>query len=122
MFLGTYEHTLDAKGRIALPQRFRELSSGNGDARLILTPNVDPGVRCLTAYPLVEWQAFQEKIAALPQFDENVILLRRLHIAGAAECSLDRQGRILIPPLLRDYARLRNAVVFAGLGDGGWSR
>lgn len=117
MFIGTYEHTLDDKGRVNLPMRFRELLAANGDARLILTTNVDPGGRCLVAYPIQEWMAFQERIAGLPQFDENVIRLKRLHIAGATECSPDRQGRILIPPLLRDYAALSGSVIFAGLGS-----
>lgn len=117
MFLGTYEHTLDDKGRVSLPVRFRELLGANGDSRLILTTNVDPGARCLVAYPVQEWLAFQERIAGLPQFDEHVIRLKRLHIAGAAECTTDRQGRILIPPLLRDYAALSGAVIFAGLGS-----
>jgi MraZ protein len=117
VFLGTYEHTLDEKGRISLPVRFRELLASNGDSRLILTTNVDPQGRCLVAYPVVEWQAFQQRIADLPQFDEHVIRLKRLHIAGAAECTTDRQGRILIPPLLRDYANLGGPVIFAGLGN-----
>ncbi|MCA9667295.1 MAG: division/cell wall cluster transcriptional repressor MraZ [Myxococcales bacterium] len=117
MFIGTYEHSLDDKGRVSLPARFREVLSGNGDARLILTTNVDPGARCLVAYPIHEWQAFQQRIADLPQFDEHVIRLKRLHIAGAAECATDRQGRILVPPMLRDYANLSGSVLFAGLGS-----
>ncbi len=116
MFLGTYEHTLDDKGRISLPARFREVLSANGDSRLILTTNVDPAGRCLVAYPVHEWQAFQQRMADLPQFDENVIRLKRLHIAGAAECATDKQGRILVPPPLRDYANLAGPVIFAGLG------
>lgn len=117
MFLGSFEHSIDAKGRVSLPMRFRELLSSSGDGRLVLTINVDPGGQCLVAYPIPEWQAFQERIAGLPQFDENVILLKRLHIGGASEVSLDRQGRILVPPMLREYAELRNQVVFAGLGS-----
>jgi MraZ protein len=116
VFLGTYEHTLDDKGRVALPVRFREILGAQADSRLILTTNVDPGARCLVAYPIAEWQTFQEKIANLPQFDEAVIRLKRLHVAGASECIADRQGRILVPPLQRDYASLRGAVIFAGVG------
>ncbi|MFH1130968.1 MAG: division/cell wall cluster transcriptional repressor MraZ [Pseudomonadota bacterium] len=117
MFLGAYEHMLDDKGRVSLPVRFRDTLSTHGDSRLVLTTNVDPGACCLVAYPVGEWQVFQEKVAGLPQFDESVILLRRLHIAGAAECLADRQGRILIPQILREYAGLSGAVVFAGLGN-----
>ncbi len=117
MFLGSYEHALDAKGRISLPARFREVLSTNGDNRLVLTTNVDPGGQCLVAYPIQRWQAFQERISDLPQFDEDVILLKRLHIGGACEVTLDRQGRALIPPMLREYADFKGNVVFAGLGD-----
>jgi MraZ protein len=116
LFLGTYEHQLDGKGRVSLPARFREALSAAGDARLVVTTNVDAAGACLVAYPIQEWLAFQERIAALPQFDEAVIRLKRLHVAGATECSPDRQGRILIPPVLRDYAGLKAQVVFAGLG------
>jgi len=131
MFLGTYEHSMDAKGRISLPSRFRETLLGQGDPRLVLTTNVDAAGRCLVAYTYPESIAFHEKIADLPQFDENVIRLKRLHIAGAAETTPDRQGRILIPPMLRAYAGLSDdkaqnhgeeskagprQVVFAGLG------
>jgi len=116
LLLGTYEHQLDDKGRVSLPARFREVLSTGGDTRLVLTTNVDPAGSCLVAYPIQEWQAFQERISALPQFDEAVIRLKRLHVAGASECVPDRQGRILIPPVLREYAGLKAQVVFAGLG------
>jgi MraZ protein len=117
VFLGSYENKLDGKGRVSLPARFREVLSTLGDSRLVLTTNVDPEGQCLVAYPYNEWQAFHERIASLPQFDEAVILLRRLHIAGATECTPDRQGRILIPPVLREYAGLKRTVLFAGLGS-----
>ena len=116
MFLGSYEHSMDEKGRVSLPARYRELLSTLGDSRLVLTTNVDPAGACLVAYPIHEWQSFQERIAGLPQFDEAVIRLKRLHIAGATEVSADRQGRILIPPMLREYAGLERTVLFAGLG------
>lgn len=117
MFLGSYEHALDEKGRASLPARFRETLSTLGDSRLVVTTNLDPGAACLVAYPVQEWMAFQERIAGLPQFDEAVIRLKRLHVAGAAECAPDRQGRILIPPVLRDYAGLQRTILFAGLGS-----
>jgi len=108
---------MDDKGRVSLPVRFREVLSTLGDSRLVLTTNVDPAGTCLVAYPIQEWQAFQERIAGLPQFDEAVIRLKRLHIAGASEVTADRQGRVLIPPVLRDYAGLQRTVLFAGLGS-----
>jgi len=108
---------MDEKGRVSLPSRFRDVLSTQADSRLVLTTNVDPSGQCLVAYPLAEWQTFQERIATLPQFDESVIRLKRLHIAGATESSTDRQGRILIPPVLREYAGLKAQVLFAGLGS-----
>jgi MraZ protein len=126
VFIGTYEHSLDSKGRVSLPARFRETLLGQGDPRLVLTTNVDASGRCLVAYTYAEWLAFQEKIADLPQFDENVIRLKRLHIAGACECTPDRQGRINIPPMLREYGGFGEAktddgkqrqIIFAGLGS-----
>jgi MraZ protein len=107
---------MDSKGRVSLPARFRDVLGSNGDSRLIITTNIDPGVQCLVAYPVKEWMTFHERIAGLPQFDEAVIRLKRLHIAGATEVSTDRQGRILIPPMLREYASLQQQVLFAGLG------
>jgi MraZ protein len=117
LFLGSYEHALDDKGRLSLPIRFRDALTALGDPRLVVTTNVDPGGQCLVAYPIKEWQAFQERIASLPQFDEAVIRLKRLHVAGAVECCGDRQGRILIPPVLREYAGLKGQVLIAGLGN-----
>mgnify|MGYP002635981541 CR=1 FL=1 len=116
MFLGSFEHSLDAKGRVSLPARFREVLSSNGEGRLVLTTNVDPGAKCLVAYPNAQWQAFQERLAELPQFEPDVIQLKRLLIGGASEVTLDRQGRLLIPPVQREYAGLNGSVLFAGLG------
>ncbi len=117
LFLGSYEHALDEKGRVSLPVRFREVLCSQGDSRLVITTNLDSEGQCLVAYPMDQWMSFQEKVAAMPQFDRAVILLKRLHIAGATEVTADRQGRILIPPLLREYAGLQSQVLFAGLGE-----
>jgi MraZ protein len=117
LFLGSYEHAVDVKGRVSLPVRFREVLSAQGDCRLVLTTNLDTEGQCLVAYPIQEWQVFQEKVAAMPQFDRAVVLLKRLHIAGATEVTADRQGRILIPPMLREYAGVGGQALFAGLGD-----
>ncbi len=117
VFLGSYEHTMDDKGRVSLPARFREMLSTVGDCRLVLTTNLDTEGKCLVAYPIPQWEAFQDKVAAMPQFDRAVILLKRLHFAGATEVASDRQGRILIPQALREAAGLTGAVLFAGIGD-----
>ncbi|MEZ4272033.1 MAG: division/cell wall cluster transcriptional repressor MraZ [Myxococcota bacterium] len=124
MFRGLYEHTIDAKGRTSFPGRLRSMlarmddvdsaaSAVEADAeRLILTTGID---RCLVAYPLHEWQAFEAKLAALSQFDPAVVQLKRIYVAGAIECNLDKHGRLLIPPMLREYAQLRRELVWAGM-------
>ena len=76
MFRGLHEHAVDAKGRTSLPVRFRELltpAGGDGDASLIVTTGID---RCLVAYPVGEWQAFEARLAALPQFDPAVVQIK----------------------------------------------
>jgi MraZ protein len=114
MFRGLYEHAIDAKGRTSLPARLRDsLGDGDGAAdRLIITTGLD---RCLVAFAPGEWRAFEEKLAALSQFDPAVVQLKRIYVAGATECPVDKHGRILIPPLLREYAALKTQLVWAGM-------
>lgn len=115
MFSGRYEHTIDNKGRVSIPSRFREiLSSRYADDRLILTSYVLP---CLIAYPVTEWQAIEEKIRGLPRFDPKVMQVKRVLVSGATECPIDKNGRILIPPVLRAFAGLEKEVVWAGMTD-----
>ncbi|MEO1172583.1 MAG: division/cell wall cluster transcriptional repressor MraZ [Myxococcota bacterium] len=111
MFRGLFEHAMDAKGRTSLPSRFRDLLP-EGEEALIITTGID---RCLVAYPLAEWQAFESKLAALPSFDPAVVQLKRIYVAGATECSIDKHGRLLIPPMLREYASIDRDVVWAGM-------
>src|SRR5262245_2904840 len=111
MFRGRFENTIDSKGRISVPSKFREVLSAHYDDRLILT-NFDA---CLWAYPVVEWQASEDKVSSLPQFKAEVRALQRVFISAASECPLDKQGRILIPPSLRDYAGIEREVVFVGM-------
>lgn len=108
MFLGEYEHTIDDKGRVAIPARFREAI----DDGLVLTRGFD---RCLQAFPRSVWQTLSERISSLSLGREEVRNLRRLIFSGAAEVDFDRQGRILIPQNLREYAQLREQAVIAGL-------
>lgn len=111
MFRGRFEHAVDPKGRVSIPSKFREILVTNYDERLILT-NFDG---CLWGYPVSEWQAIEEKVAALPQFKPEVKALQRVFISAATECPIDKQGRILIPPTLRDYAGITKDLVFAGM-------
>src|SRR5688572_23683374 len=105
MFLGRHAHNLDAKGRLAVPARFRdELASG-----VVLTRGID---RCLALYPMVAWQPLAEKVSALPITDPDARAFRRLVFAEAVDLALDAQGRILLPPELREYAGIeREAIV-----------
>lgn len=111
MFRGRFEHTIDLKGRVSIPSKFREILSTNYDDRLIVT-NFDS---CLWAYPCLEWQAIENKVGALPQFRPEVKTLQRVFISAATECPLDKQGRILLPQTLRDYAGITKDLVFVGM-------
>ena len=111
MFRGRYEHTIDSKGRLSIPSRFREILVDRYSETLIVT-NFD---RCLVAFPKEEWEALERKAALLPQLKKEVKSFQRYFISGATECPLDGQGRILIPPTLRDYADLGRDVVLVGL-------
>ena len=115
MFRGLYEHSVDAKGRTSLPVRIRESLAGGEDSevRFILTTGLDP---CLVLYRYEEWQELEEKLAGLSQFDPAVVRVRRLYIAGATDCTLDKNGRLLIPPMLREHAGLKKDAVWAGMG------
>jgi MraZ protein len=110
MFRGNFEHTIDAKGRVSLPVRYREILSTQFDGRLVIT-HFDS---CLLAFPYQEWLAFEDKLSSVSAVDEQVQLFKRYFIAGAYECSLDKLGRILIPPNLRKHAALEREVVFVG--------
>jgi MraZ protein len=111
MFRGRFEHIVDSKGRVSIPARFRELLAEKYDDRLILT-NFD---RCLVAYPYEEWKVLEERVGSLSMVKKEVKAFQRFFISGATECPIDKLGRILVPPTLRDYAQLGRNVVFAGM-------
>jgi MraZ protein len=71
---------------------------------------------CVVAYPLPEWNAFEARLAGLPQFDESVTMLRRIYVSGAVECDVDKLGRILVPSHLRKHGNLQREVLWAGMG------
>lgn len=113
MFRGRHEHSIDAKGRTSVPSRFREVMTAQGDSRLVLTTGLDT---CLVAYPMAEWIAFEGRLAELPQFDPDVVTLKRIYVSGAVECEVDKVGRLLIPAPLRKHARLKRDALWAGMG------
>lgn len=110
MFIGEYRHTLDDKGRLSVPIKFRDdVASG-----LVVTRGLD---RSLFLYPKHEWERLAQKLAALPLGQADTRAFARLMLAGAMEAELDGSGRIVIPPYLRDYAGLQKKVVLTGLMD-----
>ena len=111
MFRGSFQHTVDSKGRLSIPAKFREMLLEKGDERIVMTNFVVDGARCLDVYPLDEWVRFEEEIRKKPKFERRMILFQNYYLGGACECVVDKQGRILIPPLLRQYANLKRDVV-----------
>lgn len=114
-FKGRFFHSLDAKGRVAIPQRYREvMGDQESDLRLVMT--VDPE-GCLSVYPEPAWSDLEKKWQGLPQMNDDLKTYLRFMVGWASEGALDRQGRILIPPPLRDYASLEHDVWFVGVLD-----
>ena len=112
MFCGVFQHSIDAKGRTSLPAKFREVLSAQGAEKLFITPDLkDP---CLIAFPPAAWQKLAEKVASLSMFDERTRLISRAFIAPAQECSVDKLGRILIPPTLRERLGNVEEITWAG--------
>lgn len=111
MFRGSFQHTIDSKGRLSIPAKFREMLLEKGDERIVMTNFVVDGARCLDVYPLDEWVRFEEEIRKKPKFERRMILFQNYYLGGACECVVDKPGRILIPPLLRQYANLKRDVV-----------
>jgi MraZ protein len=107
MFMGEYNHTIDAKGRLIIPAKFRELLG----EEFVLTRGLDG---CIWIYPMDEWTAFEEKLKALPLTVKNARAFARFFVAGAAYGELDKQGRVLVPGSLREFAHLDKDVVLAG--------
>ncbi len=112
MFFGQYRHNLDPKGRLSLPGKFREALNHGGQETLMVTTDFD---QCLAAYPKEEWDRIVEKAKALPMTDRHVKDFMRYFIARAMECPLDKQGRILIPPSLREFSKLQRDVILLGM-------
>ena len=113
MFRGSSFHTIDAKGRLIIPARFRDVIRADGGERVMLS-RMDG---CLVAYPLDEWRRIESRILQLAQKNDSMRRFRRVFIGGAFDCACDKQERILIPPLLRDYAGLQKDVVLVGVLD-----
>ena len=111
MFRGRFEHNVDAKGRVSLPAKYRDILSTNYNDRLVIT-NYDS---CLIAYPYDEWVTLEENFRQYSIMQEDVEVFMHYFISGASECTIDKLGRILIPPILRKHAGLEREIVFVGM-------
>ena len=110
MFMGEYNHTVDTKGRLIVPSKFRDLL---GD-EFVVTKGLDG---CLFVYPTEEWKVIEEKFRSVSQFSKDARKFARFFLAGAAPVEVDKQGRILLPVHLREFAELDKDVVLVGVGS-----
>ncbi len=108
MFVGEYQHTVDTKGRLIIPQKFRD---GLGE-KFIATKGLD---NCLFVYPMEAWQQIEQKFKTIPSTSKDARAFARLFFSGATECELDKQGRILLPANLREHAALEKDAVVLGV-------
>ncbi|SCX89003.1 division/cell wall cluster transcriptional repressor MraZ [Alkaliphilus peptidifermentans] len=109
MFIGEYNHTIDVKGRISIPSRFRDELGEH----FIVTKGLD---NCLFIYPMEEWTILENKLKQLPLTNKDARAFVRFFFAGASECELDNQGRIRIPNNIREHAKLEKDTVLIGVG------
>lgn len=115
MFRGINAINIDEKGRLAVPTRYRDALGGAEGASLVIT--IDTEETCLLLYPGAEWQIIENNLQRLPSFNAAARRIQRLLIGHATDVELDRSGRLLLPPLLRDYAKLDKRVVMIGQGN-----
>jgi len=108
MFIGEFHHTIDSKGRVAIPAKFRASISGGA----IVTRGID---RCLFVFPSADWEKLAQKLTNLPLAQANSRAFVRLMLSGAADLELDSQGRVLVPDYLRKYAGLDKEAVVCGI-------
>lgn len=115
MFRGNFEHTIDTKGRLSIPAKFREelTNNGNNDTRVVITNYIVESETCLDVYPIAEWSRMEEKISNMAKFNVTMEAFESYYLGACAECELDAHGRILIPPGLREYAGLGRDVILA---------
>ena len=113
MFRGSSYHTIDAKGRIIVPARFRDIIRASGTDGVMVS-RMDGA---LVAYPFDEWNKIESRILSLAEKSDTMRRFRRVFIGGAFACPCDRQERILVPPALRQYAQLERDIVLAGVLD-----
>ena len=97
MFRGSFEHTVDEKGRVSIPSKFREILLKLEDDRLVATKFILNTRRCLYIYPQAAWEKFEEELKEKPRFDENFLKLENFYFSNAQDCIVNKQGRVLLP-------------------------
>jgi MraZ protein len=115
MFRGVTGINIDPKGRIVVPTRYRERLQEDSRGNIVVT--IDTEERCLLLYPLTAWEEIESKLAKLPSFNPHARRIQRLLIGHATEVEMDSHGRILIQPLLREYAGLNKLAMLVGQGN-----
>ncbi|MDG6774013.1 division/cell wall cluster transcriptional repressor MraZ [Thiomicrorhabdus sp. ZW0627] len=114
-FRGINSINIDAKGRLAVPKRYRESISEASDNQLVAT--IDLHSPCLLIYTLDEWEVIERKLMSLPNVDPQARLYQRLLLGHASEMEMDSQGRVLLPSLLREHAKLEKSAILLGQGN-----
>jgi len=114
MFYGEYQHSIDRKGRLILPAKFREVAKGNFVEKFFATRGLD---KCLFMFAEEEWKAQEGKFKSIPFTKQQARIFNRLYFSGAVELSPDRQGRILLPQYLKDFAEIKKDVMIVGVSN-----
>jgi MraZ protein len=114
MFYGEYFHSIDRKGRLILPSKFREVAKGNFVEKFFVTRGLDT---CLFMFSEEEWRSQESKFKAMPFTKQESRIFNRLYFSGAVDVVPDRQGRILLPQFQKDYAQIKKEVVIVGVSN-----
>jgi MraZ protein len=117
VFAGQFDHAIDGKGRVSVPVRFREVLQKAGLDRLYITNFIVSNEHCLQMYLPSDWERLVGRIKEKGSFERNAQLFQIFYIGGAHEVDVDRQGRVLIPPKLREFAHLEKEVTFSAMTD-----
>lgn len=116
VFRGTYINTIDSKGRVNIPSSYRQVLAEQNS--IVITNYITEGARCLEAYTIKEWEAFENKLRSKSRFDPKIRALEHYYFSRAAVCNLDSNGRVNIPQNLRVYASLEKEVLFCASFNG----
>ena len=114
MFYGEYKHSIDRKGRLILPAKFREVSKENGIERFFLTRGLD---KCIFMFSYDEWRSQEQKFKNMPFTKQETRNFNRMFFAGAVDAFPDRQGRFIVPQYLKDYANIKRDTIIIGISN-----